>query len=703
MPLYHLIGVDAFRACADPAAYRPATYEQDGFIHLTEDANSLLGIANHFYKTVPGDFIVLELDPAQLAGEVRFEAAAPVGNIAPSASIDAALFPHLYGHFTAAAILGELPVRRTEEGTFLSIEYPLSAIVGDHIFLGSSGTAKDAAALAARGISRVLCVAAECDPPALDGVECKTIAVTEDNLRVEEALAFLQDADDAGANVMVYSAFSRCRAVATVLSYGMYKLRLKFTDAHALLQERWPRIALSMEVMDALKKLGNLDSAHDVSIAEKMVNGMYGGEEEGGESLDLVGPVDEGDVENVEYLDENDALQASSDDEVDAEDEAAKQKLEEEQEDAKGVVDMATHTFRFHSDSVYAVAATKRKRTVAATGAEEDELVIASGGGDDLGYLWSVPAAAQDQAAAVPLKGHTDTVGCASFSFDGSLIATGSMDGTVKVWNTGDGSLSKTLEGPGEDVEWVSWHPKGAIVLAGSTDATVWMWTATGRCMQVFSGHEDAVACGQFLPNGKGVITGCADGSVRTWAPKTGKCRHVFDNRKGAAWHERGSAVVNLAVNAASELLLTGSIDGSCRLAHIQNKKVIGTLAHRREGALLGHTVEAVDFSPTMPWCVTAGSAGLVKVWDLSTLSTRYECSHDAGVVKAKFVAGQQSPLLATCSVDQSIRIWDERTGKSVITLTGHTNIVLNFDVVDRTVVSCGDDGVVKVFENCLP
>ena len=97
MPLYHLIGVDAFRACADPAAYRPATYEQDGFIHLTEDANSLLGIANHFYKTVPGDFIVLELDPAQLAGEVRFEAAAPVGNIAPSASIDAALFPTCTG------------------------------------------------------------------------------------------------------------------------------------------------------------------------------------------------------------------------------------------------------------------------------------------------------------------------------------------------------------------------------------------------------------------------------------------------------------------------------------------------------------------------------------------------------------------------------------------------------------------------------
>ena len=46
--------------------------------------------------------------------------------------------------------------------------------------------------------------------------------------------------------------------------------------------------------------------------------------------------------------------------------------------------------------------------------------------------------------------------------------------------------LAQALEGPGEEVLWVAWHPKGQVVLAGSADFTAWMWLAqTGACMQV--------------------------------------------------------------------------------------------------------------------------------------------------------------------------------------------------------------------------
>ncbi len=111
--------------------------------------------------------------------------------------------------------------------------------------------------------------------------------------------------------------------------------------------------------------------------------------------------------------------------------------------------------------------------------------------------------------------------------------------------------------------------------------------------------------------------------------------------------------------------------------------------------------MEAVDFSTILPWCVTGGSAGLVKVWDLSTLATRHEFKHDAGVIKAKFV-DSHAQIVVTCSVDQSIRIWDARTGNAVRKLTGHTDIVLDFAVADKSIVSCGDDGVVRLFKNCL-
>ncbi len=64
--------------------------------------------------------------------------------------------------------------------------------------------------------------------------------------------------------------------------------------------------------------------------------------------------------------------------------------------------------------------------------------------------------------------------------------------GRVLVWDSGSGRCVQTLEGPGEAVEWVRWHPKGNVALAGAADFTAWMWLAqTGACMQVGSALQE--------------------------------------------------------------------------------------------------------------------------------------------------------------------------------------------------------------------
>jgi ribosome assembly protein SQT1 len=94
-----------------------------------------------------------------------------------------------------------------------------------------------------------------------------------------------------------------------------------------------------------------------------------------------------------------------------------------------------------------------------------------------------------------------------------------------------DGNLLHVLEGPGKDVEWITWHEKGDVLLAGSADNTAWMWSvsdAQTACMQVFAGHEDAVTCGMFAMQGKLAITGSADQAVKIWDPKTGRVNMTF-------------------------------------------------------------------------------------------------------------------------------------------------------------------------------
>lgn len=114
--------------------------------------------------------------------------------------------------------------------------------------------------------------------------------------------------------------------------------------------------------------------------------------------------------------------------------------------------------------------------------------LVATGGADDRAYIWRVGQEAFEATggAVLELSGHTDTVSSLAFSADGTFLASGGMDGRVKVWEVASGRCAQTLEGPGDAVEWVQWHPKGGVLLAGAADFTAWMWlAATGACMQV--------------------------------------------------------------------------------------------------------------------------------------------------------------------------------------------------------------------------
>jgi len=86
-------------------------------------------------------------------------------------------------------------------------------------------------------------------------------------------------------------------------------------------------------------------------------------------------------------------------------------------------------------------------------------------------------------------------------------------------------------------------------------------------------------------------------------------------------------------VSSPNVFYQTGGEDGTARLATVIKKKerVLGTLKHRREGSLNGHVVEAVGFNDVftnstnqVQLVFTAGSAGLLVVWDQNTLEPRY-------------------------------------------------------------------------------
>lgn len=152
--------------------------------------------------------------------------------------------------------------------------------------------------------------------------------------------------------------------------------------------------------------------------------------------------------------------------------------------------------------------------------------------------MWSVATGER----TVELTAHADSVSDVAFNFDGTLVATAGLDGKVLVSAVPSGALVQALEGPGQGVSWLQWHPRGNALLAGSEDCTAWLWLAPqNKTVAVFLGHTGPVECGTMTADGKLCVTGSVDQSVRVWRPKDGTCAaviqsHAFHQVRGQPW-----------------------------------------------------------------------------------------------------------------------------------------------------------------------
>ena len=108
--IYHLTPTHYFESLNPAEAYLPADFDADGFIHCSADEDQMLEVANRFYKSEPGDFVLLVIDEDAVEAEVRHEDAAP--------EPDGNLYPHIYGPLNRDAIVEARPMQRKPDGTF---------------------------------------------------------------------------------------------------------------------------------------------------------------------------------------------------------------------------------------------------------------------------------------------------------------------------------------------------------------------------------------------------------------------------------------------------------------------------------------------------------------------------------------------------------------------------------------------------------
>ncbi|KAG8756178.1 hypothetical protein FRC14_003294 [Serendipita sp. 396] len=291
--------------------------------------------------------------------------------------------------------------------------------------------------------------------------------------------------------------------------------------------------------------------------------------------------------------------------------------------------DTSVQSFARHSKSVFAVAA------------HPTAPLAVSGGEDDVGYLWDTTTG----EVILKLDGHEDSVVAVGFSHDGQMVATGGMDGRIRVWKQQQPNSWKNweflrqLDGV-DEVVWLKWHPQGPVLLVGGQDATVWMYQLpSGTSMQVFASHTGPVNIGSFIPSGKRIITGDAEGTLIYWDPRSPSPLWKLsstDERFGLT-----GGVISVAAKKEGTIAVVGGAEGGVKVVSLVKEKgeVIGGL----EGHAEGESVETVAFvdlgaaGGNREVVVTGGTDGKICVWDLNTMRLRTEMRHN---VSEPFVKG---------------------------------------------------------------
>jgi WD40 repeat protein/tetratricopeptide (TPR) repeat protein len=245
----------------------------------------------------------------------------------------------------------------------------------------------------------------------------------------------------------------------------------------------------------------------------------------------------------------------------------------------------------------------------------------------------------------------------------------------------------RTLRGHTDGVTSVCFRGDGRRLVSGSADRTVKVWdTHTGQEVLSLKGHTEQVNSVAVSGDGKRIASGGKDQTVRLWDAATG--REIL-TLKG---HTKD--VSSVAFSPDGKRLASASFDGTVR--------VWDAATGREAFTLKGHAeeVHSVAFSPDGKRLASAGADRTVRVWDAATGREVLSLTGHTGFVFS-VAFSPEGGRLASGGDDRMVRIWDARTGNELLALKGHTSFVfgVTFSPDGRRLASASFDQTVRVWD----
>ncbi|MFM7408753.1 MAG: WD40 repeat domain-containing protein [Cuspidothrix sp.] len=306
------------------------------------------------------------------------------------------------------------------------------------------------------------------------------------------------------------------------------------------------------------------------------------------------------------------------------------------------------------------------------------------------------------------LLGHTEPVRLLTLSPNGKILASGSDDQTIKLWNPATGKLLQTLTGHTSTIRSIIITPDDQTVISSSSDNQIKFWNIqTGKETQTIT-EKNGVNAMLLTPDGKTLITGSFDkdikfrnlktkkiertlkvpatalaisadgktlfsggesgGKIRVWSLSTGRQIRSFapplpPKEYQITGYEKASAPITLALSKDGKMLLSGGYDDSFQSGGVRttdgrsfkawNLKT-GRLVHNTS---FGTSIDALVITPDSKTFITGGLGREIILRDIKTGNAVKELKGHGGGIYG-LALSRDGKTLYSGSGDKSIRVW---------------------------------------------
>jgi WD40 repeat protein len=228
--------------------------------------------------------------------------------------------------------------------------------------------------------------------------------------------------------------------------------------------------------------------------------------------------------------------------------------------------------------------------------------------------------------------------------------------------------------------------PDGKHIISGSSDKTIKCWeVSTGKEVRTFKGHNDRITSLAVTPDGKNIISGSDDKTIALWDQESGKVIKIFRG------HDE--SITCLSITNDGTHIISGSDDYTLKLWDLSTGKEIRTFK--------GHThyVNCVSVTPDNKYMISGSSDRTLKLWDLESGEEIRTFKGHTDYVNCAAVTPDGQHMISGSS-DRTLKLWEISSRKEIRTFAGHDAPVTGVSITPdgKQMISTADDRTLKLW-----